>query len=69
MDSSLAPSGMTGDMITPGPSNTYAESNYEVFDPLNWLLDGLVDMPSYNLSGFHDVEAPDITWFEVAWTL
>lgn len=21
------------------------EPNYEVFDPLNWLLDGLVDFP------------------------
>lgn len=21
------------------------EPNYEVFDPLNWLLDGLVDLP------------------------
>ncbi|KAH6669258.1 hypothetical protein B0J14DRAFT_115451 [Halenospora varia] len=27
----------------------YNESNYEVFDPLNWMLDGLVDFPySYN---------------------
>lgn len=41
---------MTGDMITPGPSNTWGESNYEVFDPLNWMLDGLVDLPSYGLS-------------------
>jgi len=33
------PSGMLG----------YNESNYEVFDPLNWMLDGLVDFPySYN---------------------
>lgn len=23
----------------------YSESNYEVFDPLNWMLDGLVDFP------------------------
>jgi len=23
----------------------YIESNYEVFDPLNWMLDGLVDFP------------------------
>ncbi|KAJ9294663.1 transcriptional regulator family: Fungal Specific TF [Paecilomyces variotii] len=30
------------------PSN-FMEPNYEVFDPLNWLLDGLVDFPySYN---------------------
>lgn len=27
----------------------YGESSYEVFDPLNWMLDGLVDFPySYN---------------------
>lgn len=37
-----------------GPANAmmgglYPESNYEVFDPLNWMLDGLVDFPySYN---------------------
>lgn len=30
------PSGMMGG---------YNESNYEVFDPLNWMLDGLVDFP------------------------
>lgn len=52
-------------MITPGPSNTYGESNYEVFDPLNWLLDGLVDMPSYNMSGLHDMEAPGIVWINI----
>lgn len=23
----------------------YSESNYEVFDPLHWMLDGLVDFP------------------------
>jgi hypothetical protein len=50
-DPSLGPSVITGDMITPGPSNTWGESNYEVFDPLNWMLDGLVDLPSYGLSG------------------
>jgi hypothetical protein len=28
------------------------EPNYEVFDPLNWLLDGLVDLPySYSTMG------------------
>ncbi|BDD64241.1 hypothetical protein MAP00_009079 [Monascus purpureus] len=26
-------------------SNSFIEPNYEVFDPLNWLLDGLVDFP------------------------
>jgi hypothetical protein len=25
--------------------NGFLEPNYEVFDPLNWLLDGLVDFP------------------------
>jgi hypothetical protein len=36
------PSGMMTGMA-------YNESNYEVFDPLNWMLDGLVDFPySYN---------------------
>ncbi|PVH87119.1 hypothetical protein DL98DRAFT_267593 [Cadophora sp. DSE1049] len=32
------PSGMMGGV-------GYGESNYEVFDPLNWMLDGLVDFP------------------------
>ncbi|KAL4875963.1 hypothetical protein BJY04DRAFT_200897 [Aspergillus karnatakaensis] len=30
----------------------FMEPNYEVFDPLNWLLDGLVDLPyPYSVSG------------------
>ena len=30
----------------------FMEPNYEVFDPLNWLLDGLVDLPySYSTMG------------------
>ncbi|TVY32465.1 Regulatory protein [Lachnellula subtilissima] len=28
-----------------GMGGVYNESNYEVFDPLNWMLDGLVDFP------------------------
>ncbi|TVY42940.1 Regulatory protein [Lachnellula occidentalis] len=28
-----------------GMGSVYNESNYEVFDPLNWMLDGLVDFP------------------------
>ncbi|XMA18625.1 hypothetical protein WAI453_011416 [Rhynchosporium graminicola] len=32
------PSGMMGGV-------GYGENNYEVFDPLNWMLDGLVDFP------------------------
>lgn len=38
----MAPSIMHGDTITP---DGFGESNYEVFDPLNWMLDGLVDLP------------------------
>lgn len=28
-----------------GLPSGFMEPNYEVFDPLNWLLDGLVDLP------------------------
>lgn len=34
----------------------YAESNYEVFDPLNWMLDGLVDFP-YSYAAVQGLEA------------
>ena len=27
------------------------ESSYEVFDPLNWMLDGLVDFPYFGAQG------------------
>lgn len=44
--------------IQPPPSQVnglpsgFMEPNYEVFDPLNWLLDGLVDLPySYSTVG------------------
>lgn len=33
-----------------------AESNYEVFDPLNWMLDGLVDFP-YSYAAVQGLEA------------
>lgn len=35
------PTGIVDDFIT----DPYAPSNYEVFDPLNWMLDGTVDFP------------------------
>jgi len=35
------PTGIADDFIT----DPYAASNYEVFDPMNWLLDGTVDFP------------------------
>lgn len=35
-----------------GLPSGFIEPNYEVFDPLNWLLDGLVDLPySYTAMG------------------
>ena len=34
----------------------YSESNYEVFDPLNWMLDGLVDFP-YSYAAVQGLEA------------
>ncbi|OJD28401.1 hypothetical protein ACJ73_00179 [Blastomyces percursus] len=47
--------GGEGNLSTAGPGNGmgvlggFMEPNYEVFDPLNWMLDGLVDFPySFN---------------------
>ncbi|TAQ85157.1 hypothetical protein B7494_g6518 [Chlorociboria aeruginascens] len=34
----------------------YSEGNYEVFDPLNWMLDGLVDFP-YSYAAVQGLEA------------
>lgn len=45
--------------VTPGPSNSFGESNYEVFDPLNWMLDGFVDFP-YSLTAVQGLEAQGI---------
>jgi hypothetical protein len=44
------PSGMMGGGVG------YSESNYEVFDPLNWMLDGLVDFP-YSYAAVQGLEA------------
>ncbi|KAM5443520.1 hypothetical protein MferCBS31731_001293 [Microsporum ferrugineum] len=41
--SSLAPS--LGALNSASLSSGFLEPNYEVFDPLNWMLDGLVDFP------------------------
>lgn len=35
------PTGIADDYGT----DPYASANYEVFDPLNWMLDGTVDFP------------------------
>ena len=34
------------------PGGSYGDASYEVFDPLNWMLDGLVDFPGM---GFTDL--------------
>ena len=39
------PTGIADDFGT----DPYASANYEVFDPLNWMLDGTVDFP-FNFS-------------------
>ncbi len=53
---SVAGSGIFSGAVTPGPSNTFGETNYEVFDPLNWMLDGLVDFP-YSFAAAQGLEA------------
>lgn len=62
---SSAVAGMPGTMPGLGLSGNgelgtgYHEANYAVFDPLNWMLDGLVDFP-YTLSGMGGLEPTDI---------
>jgi hypothetical protein len=34
---------------------TNSNATYEVFDPLNWMLDGLVDFP-YNYDAVHGLQ-------------
>jgi hypothetical protein len=34
---------------------TNSNVSYEVFDPLNWMLDGLVDFP-YNYDAIHSLQ-------------
>lgn len=48
--------GATNTIGTGLPSG-FLEPNYEVFDPLNWLLDGLVDLP-YSYSTMGGMETP-----------
>lgn len=38
----------------------FLEPNYEVFDPLNWLLDGLVDLPYSSYSTVSGMETQGI---------
>jgi len=46
--------GLPSNMLSSGIG--YSESNYEVFDPLNWMLDGLVDFP-YSYAAVQGLEA------------
>ncbi|THC96444.1 hypothetical protein EYZ11_004093 [Aspergillus tanneri] len=43
-----------------GLPSGFMEPNYEVFDPLNWLLDGLVDLPYSSYSTISGMETPGI---------
>lgn len=43
--------------VTPGASTYHDTNNYEIWDPLNWMLDGLVDLPSFSIPGVQELEA------------
>ncbi|PWY91143.1 C6 transcription factor [Aspergillus heteromorphus CBS 117.55] len=65
-DPSLAPAPMLPQASMGVPSSAvgglpsgFMEPNYEVFDPLNWLLDGLVDLP-YSYSTMSGVESQGV---------
>jgi hypothetical protein len=54
--------GMATGMGIAGSGNLvpgYSEANYEVFDPLNWMLDGLVEFP-YSFTGIQGLEQPGL---------
>lgn len=53
LQSSMLGLGVSG---SNGLGGAYGESNYEVFDPLNWMLDGLVDFP-YSYAAVQGLEA------------
>ena len=47
LDTTLAPpSSALSRAVTPGGDYGLGEWNNEVFDPLNWILDGIVGLPS-----------------------
>ena len=37
--------------VAPGAGDGFGEFNNEVFDPLGWMLDGLVDLPAFDING------------------
>ncbi|KAF4254088.1 hypothetical protein KXW98_000682 [Aspergillus fumigatus] len=58
----MIPQGSLGVAPASGVTNLpsgFLEPNYEVFDPLNWLLDGLVDLP-YSYSAMSGMEPQTI---------
>lgn len=67
-DPSLAPApllppstlGMAAGNTVGGLPSGFMEPNYEVFDPLNWLLDGLVDLPYSSYSTMSGMETQGI---------
>ncbi|PLB34319.1 putative C6 transcription factor (Leu3) [Aspergillus candidus] len=67
-DPSLAPApllppstlGITTGNTVGGLPSGFMEPNYEVFDPLNWLLDGLVDLPYSSYSTMSGMETQGI---------
>jgi len=44
-----------GPAYNPNFGTGWSDPNYEIFDPLNWLMDGLVDFP-YNFTAVQGLE-------------
>lgn len=62
-NNSLIQGGVTPNHNLPSGMMTgvgFTENNYEVFDPLNWMLDGLVDFP-YSYAAVQGLEASGMT--------
>jgi hypothetical protein len=47
-------------LATLAPMTAYNDSTYEVFDPLNWMLDGLVDFP-YDYTAVQGLQTAGLT--------
>ncbi|KAI9673585.1 MAG: hypothetical protein M1817_002221 [Caeruleum heppii] len=51
----IPPTALNAGTVTPSMSIGFGDSNYEVFDPLNWVFDGLVDFP-YSFGSMQGME-------------
>lgn len=51
IDTGLPSMGLPSDTFAAGSSNLFGESNYEVFDPQMWMLDGLGNFPFDDITG------------------